>query len=73
MQKHRSFLHFLLMPLRAWLAKRGRPTRRQPSELPPEALAKALAEAKFLHGNHAVEVRELSPGELPVLPRKAAD
>ncbi len=41
-----------------------------PQRMPPEALEKALHEARFLH-EQAVDVRPLAHDELPGLPRRA--
>lgn len=41
-----------------------------PQKLTPEALQQALQEARFLHSGHAVDVKSLAPGELPV-PKRA--
>ena len=45
--------------------------RVRPEEMPPEALAQALAEARFLMGLHGVDVRVLAPGEAPQSPKVA--
>ncbi len=42
-------------------------------KLPPEELAKVMAEARFLFGTHGVDVRVLGPGEKPQGPRPAED
>lgn len=44
-----------------------------PAKLPPEALQRALMEAKYLRSEHAVDVQSLAPHELPGLPSKAED
>jgi len=44
-----------------------------PRLLDRETLEKAMAEARFLVGRHAVEVRSLEPGEAPGLPRPAGE
>lgn len=51
--------------------RRGGRPEDVPKKLPPEALAQALAEARFLKGNHAVEVKSLQVGEKPQIPTRA--
>lgn len=47
------------------------PKLRPVSQLPPQALAQALAEARFLREKHAVDVRALAAGEEPAEPKPA--
>lgn len=42
-----------------------------PKKLTPEELQKAMQEARFLVGQHAVDVKALMRGETPGLPRRA--
>jgi hypothetical protein len=55
------------------LARRRRREQPQdiPKKLPPEALAQALSEARFLKANHAVDVKSLQAGEQPGKPQRA--
>jgi len=55
-----------------WL---GIPVRSRPEDIPkklsPEALEKVMQEARFLYFGHAVDVKSLTPGEVPDLPKPA--
>ena len=42
-----------------------------PESLPSDAMTKVMEEVKFLRAEHAVDVRELEPGEVPTDPRPA--
>jgi len=68
MRHLRQFYNILFAYHLKW--RRGRPED-IPKKLPPEALAQALAEARFLFGLHGVDVQGLSPGEKPESPRPA--
>jgi hypothetical protein len=48
-----------------------KPRRRVVADLPEAVLAQALAEARFLHTKHAVDVRPLAAGEAPAEPKPA--
>jgi hypothetical protein len=52
-----------------WWPRRSRP-QDIPKKLTPEALEKAIEEARFLR-DHAVDVKELAPDERPGPPRQA--
>ena len=64
----RRLLHILLCAV--FPSKASRPED-IPKKLPPEMLEKALAEARFLSGSHAVRVKELASDEVPGLPKRA--
>lgn len=68
MRQLRHFFNGFLVYARRW--RRSDP-RDIPKKLPPEALAMALAEARFLSGAHGVDVVSLAPGEKPESPRVA--
>jgi hypothetical protein len=44
-----------------------------PKKLSPETLDKALQEARMLHARHAIRVSDLTPDEIPGLPRAAKE
>jgi hypothetical protein len=52
-----------------------RPLPSRPEDIPKKldagTLHLAMQEARFLHSQHAVDVRALKAGELPALPRRA--
>ena len=54
-----------------WLGYRKSRPEDIPRKLDPQTLEKVMREARFLHFQHAVEVKELSPGEVPDLPKPA--
>lgn len=64
-------LHRFFNEIFAWLAFR-RISRPEdiPKKLDVQTLEQAMQEARFLTNRHAVEVRNLLPGELPV-PKRA--
>lgn len=68
MRRWRYFFNGLLVRLRT--LRRSRPED-IPKKLPPEALAAAMAEARFLFGQHGVDVQGLAKGEKPEGPRPA--
>lgn len=68
MRHLRQFFNVLLARIRG--CRKGRPED-IPKKLPPEALAQALMEARFLMGVHGVDVRALAAGEKPQIPRSA--
>jgi hypothetical protein len=61
-----------MFSIRSLLALLARKRKSRPENLPPEVLAAAVAEARKLKGNHGVDVKPLSAGELPI-PRRADD
>ncbi len=44
-----------------------------PKLLDAETLEKVMMEARFLHFQHAVDVKSLAPDEVPDLPKPATD
>ena len=42
-----------------------------PDKLSPENMAKVMEEVEFLRRQHAVDVRELAPNEIPTIPKRA--
>ena len=68
MRRLHYFFNGLFVFLRRF--KRSKPEA-IPKQLPAEALAKAMAEARFLFAHHGVEVRVLAPGEKAGGPRPA--
>ena len=66
----------ILSSLRLWLSQLLAGRRSRPEDIPrkmtAQALEAALREARFLAARQ-VDVKSLSPGELPGLPKRADD
>ncbi len=65
------FGHIITSLLRLIGKKKQKKRYLSPDKLSPENMAKVMKEVEFLRRQHAVDVRELAPNEIPTIPKRA--
>jgi|CXWL01.1.fsa_nt_gi hypothetical protein len=65
------FGHIITSLLRLIGKRKQKKRYLSPDKLSPENMAKVMEEVEFLRRQHAVDVRELAPNEIPTIPKRA--